>query len=556
MEEVWGRVLSCATKKNLIGFVFAQYHEYMRGDIDIMLLGNQSDRRPPTRLEPLMRRTQLLIDASQTNVQTVCSGHSSVHLEQEKCKLTSINPGIFRMRDGRNDFLHFHRLERTLAGTCRAEPEPEDLRSLEVSVLCLLPQSALARWACVRACPPSCSCTQEKSCSVLCDRAGLAELPREFPCEASAINLEKNRLKFLSERAFGTLPSLKSLSLDHNNISFMTPGAFKGLSNLLELKMAHNEYISYLHTRTFTGLKKLLRLDLSDCNLFNIPDRIFIEQTAMTELLCFQNNFRRIPGAIRGMENLTHIYLERNKIEAVAYNSLLGLGSLRYLNLQENRINVIHDNAFQDLVRLENFYLNDNLLSDLPRLAFRGLSRLKMLNLGGNQLINVSKTWFGDLAELEVLYLDRNQLLNIEEGAFENLTSLITLHLNSNNLTTLPLSVFQPVYFLGHLYLFKNPWECDCALDWLKQWMESYKLVRDIPCTSPSSELREEMGNGTESARNATLPEPEEGQLSAGVGGRGMQAVQSLLSFMVTWLFCGLFRLSHASLCLCCTTIK
>ncbi|KAK5607708.1 hypothetical protein CRENBAI_013800, partial [Crenichthys baileyi] len=95
------------------------------------------------------------------------------------------------------------------------------------SVLCLLPHSALARWACVRACPASCTCTQEKSCSVLCDRSGLAELPKEFPCEASAINLEKNRLRFLSERAFGTLPSLKSLTLDHNNISFITPGAFK-----------------------------------------------------------------------------------------------------------------------------------------------------------------------------------------------------------------------------------------------------------------------------------------------------------------------------------------
>ncbi|XP_033843093.1 nyctalopin [Periophthalmus magnuspinnatus] len=421
------------------------------------------------------------------------------------------------------------------------------------------------RWACARACPASCTCTPERSCSVLCDRSGMAELPKEFPCEASAINLDKNRLKFLSERAFGTLPSLKTLSLDHNNISFITPGAFKGLSNLLELKMAHNEYISYLHTRTFTGLKKLLRLDLSDCNLFNIPDRIFIEQIALKELLCFQNNFRRIPGAIRGMENLTHIYLERNKIEAVAYNSLLGLGSLKYLNLQENRINVIHDQAFQDLVRLENFYLNDNLLSSLPRVAFQGLSCLKMLNLGGNQLTNVSKTWFGDLVELEVLYLDRNQLVFIEEGTFENLTSLITLHLNSNNLTTLPFAVFQPIYFLGRLYLFRNPWECDCSLAWLKDWMESYKLVRDIPCASPSSvagldlsevafakingtcidpaelnlttasseiasttenkfnsliskllqqELKEEMGNSSESLRNGTAQESEEAQLS------------------------------------------
>ncbi|XP_057707579.1 nyctalopin [Corythoichthys intestinalis] len=456
-----------------------------------------------------------------------------------------------------------------------------------VSVLCLLPCSALARWACARACPQSCSCTQEKSCSVLCDRSGLAELPKEFPCEASAINLDKNRLKFLSERAFGTLPSLKSLSLDHNNISFITPGAFKGLSNLVELKMAHNEYISYLHTRTFTGLKKLVRLDLSDCNLFNIPDRIFIEQTALKELLCFQNKFRRIPGAIRGMENLTHIYLERSKIEAVAYNSLLGLGSLKYLNLQENRINVIHDQAFQDLVRLENFYLNDNLLSDLPRLAFKGLGRLKMLNLGGNQLTNVSRTWFGDLVELEILYLDRNQLLYIEEGTFENLTSLITLHLNSNNLTALPFPVFQPIYFLGRLYLFKNPWECDCSLEWLKEWMESYNLVRDIPCASPSSvagldlsevvfakvngtcvdpaelnlttpssevaattenrfnsliskllqqELREEAVNGTDNSRNGTSPEAEDGQLVAGVGGRLRRTLPSALYVLAAWL--------------------
>ncbi|MFT7799730.1 nyctalopin [Arapaima gigas] len=354
-----------------------------------------------------------------------------------------------------------------------------------VSFLLLSP--VLAPWGCTRSCPVSCTCTQEGGCTVLCDRAGLPELPKEFPCEASSINLDKNSLKFLSERAFGTLPSLRYLSLDHNNISFITPGAFKGLPNLLELRMAHNEFIRYLHTRTFTALKRLKRLDLADCNLFSMPDRIFLEQTVLQELLCYQNNFRRIPGAIRGMENLTHIYLERNKIEAVAYNSLLGLTKLRYLNLQDNRISVIHDQAFQDLQHLENFYLNDNLLTDLPNQIFKGLYHLKMLNLGGNMLTNISKTWFSDLIELEVLYLDRNRLCFIEEGAFENLTSLISLHLNSNNLTSLPFSVFQPVYFLGHLYVFRNPWECDCGLEWLKEWMENYRLVRDIPCASPSS---------------------------------------------------------------------
>ncbi|XP_007227904.3 nyctalopin [Astyanax mexicanus] len=434
-----------------------------------------------------------------------------------------------------------------------------------IAVFFLMLPHSVALWACTRSCPPGCTCTQEKSCTVLCDRANMAELPSEFPCEASSLNLDKNSLKFLAERAFGTLPSLKTLSLDHNNISFITPGAFKGLPNLLELKMAHNEYIRYLHTRTFTSLKRLVRLDLSDCNLFSMPDRIFVEQISLKELFCFHNNFRRVPVAIRGMENLTHVYLERNKIEAVAYNSLLGLSNLKYLNLQENRISVIHDDSFKDLHRLENFYLNDNLLSELPQQSFKGLSRLKMLNLGGNLLTNISKSWFGDLMELEVLYLDRNRLISIDMGAFENLTSLMTLHLNSNNLTTLPFAVFQPIYFIGRLYLFRNPWECNCELEWLKEWMESYKLVRDIPCASPSSvagldlsevtyahlnstcidpaelnlttalpdysttenkfnsliskllhqELREEMGNSTEGPRNGTLLEPVEGQVSA-----------------------------------------
>lgn len=259
---------------------------------------------------------------------------------------------------------------------------------------------------------------------------------------------------------------------------------------------------------------------------------------------------------------------------------------------------MIHDQAFQDLERLEYFYLNDNLLSDLPWLAFKGLVHLKMLNLGGNQLTNLSKSWFGDLVELEILYLDRNQLLYIEEGSFENLTSLITLHLNSNNLTTLPFPVFQPIYFLGRLYLFKNPWECDCSLEWLKQWMESYKLVRDIPCASPSSvagldlsvvvfakangtcmdpsdlnlttasleiatttenhfnsliskllqqELKDDMVNGTESRRNRTLVEPEDRQLSAGAGRQRSKSGQSLLCFILVWLIFALIDQSDNS---------
>lgn len=342
--------------------------------------------------------------------------------------------------------------------------------------------------ACVRACPAACTCsTVERGCSVRCDRAGLQRVPAEFPCEAASIDLDRNGLRILGERAFGTLPSLRRLSLRHNNLSFITPGAFKGLPRLAELRLAHNGELRYLHVRTFAALGRLRRLDLAACRLFSIPERLLTELPALRELTAFDNLFRRVPGALRGLANLTHAHLERSRIEAVASSSLLGLRRLRSLSLQANRVRAVHAGAFGDCGSLEDLLLNDNLLAALPAAAFRGLRRLRTLNLGGNALASVARAWFSDLAELELLYLDRNSIAFVEEGAFQNLSGLLALHLNGNRLTMLSWAAFQPGFFLGRLFLFRNPWRCDCQLEWLRDWMEGSGRAADVACASPGS---------------------------------------------------------------------
>uniref|UniRef100_A0A8C5UV40 Nyctalopin n=1 Tax=Microcebus murinus TaxID=30608 RepID=A0A8C5UV40_MICMU len=348
--------------------------------------------------------------------------------------------------------------------------------------------SAWAGSACARSCPAACACSSvERGCSVRCDRAGLQRVPAEFPCEAVSIDLDRNGLRFLGERAFGTLPSLRRLSLRHNNLSFITPGAFKGLSRLAELRLAHNGDLRYLHARTFVALGRLRRLDLAACRLFSVPERLLVELPALRELAAFDNLFRRVPGALRGLANLTHAHLERSRIEAVASSSLQGLRRLRSLSLQANRVRAVHAGAFSDCGVLEHLLLNDNLLAALPADAFRGLRRLRTLNLGGNALDRVTSAWFADLAELEQLYLDRNSIAFVEEGAFQNLSGLLALHLNSNHLTVLAWAAFQPGFFLGRLFLFHNPWCCDCRLEWLQDWMEGPGRVTDVPCASPGS---------------------------------------------------------------------
>ncbi|XP_050016701.1 nyctalopin isoform X1 [Alexandromys fortis] len=342
--------------------------------------------------------------------------------------------------------------------------------------------------ACLQACPAACTCrSMERGCSVHCDRAGLLRVPTEFPCEAVSIDLDRNGLRMLGERAFGTLPSLRRLSLRHNNLSFITPGAFKGLPRLAELRLAHNGELRYLHARTFAALSRLRRLDLAACRLFSVPERLLAELPALRELTAFDNLFRRVPGALRGLANLTHAHFERSRIEAVASSSLRGLRHLRSLSLQANRVRAVHAGAFSDCGALEHLLLNDNLLAALPAAAFLGLRRLRTLNLGGNELGRVARAWFSDLAELELLYLDRNSITFVEEGAFQNLSGLLALHLNGNRLTMLSWTAFQQGFFLGHLFLFRNPWHCDCHLEWLRNWMEGSGRVADVACASPGS---------------------------------------------------------------------
>ncbi|KAM5291034.1 LOW QUALITY PROTEIN: nyctalopin [Glossophaga mutica] len=360
------------------------------------------------------------------------------------------------------------------------------LNPAQVVVLSLT--STWAEKACKSTCPEACSCSSlELGCLVRCDRAGLLRVPAEFPCEAASIDLDRNVLRFLGERAFGTLPLLRRLSLRHNNLSFITPGAFKGLPRLAELRLAHNGELRYLHARTFTALDRLRRLDLTACRLFSVPERLLAELPALRELTAFDNLFRRVPGALRGLANLTHVHLERSRIEAVASSSLQGLRRLRSLSLQANRVRMVHAGAFRDCGALEYLLLNDNLLAELPADAFRGLRHLHTLNLGGNSLGHVARTWFANLAELELLYLDRNSIAFVEEGAFQNLSGLLALHLNGNHLTVLTWAAFQPGFFLGRLFLFRNPWRCDCGLEWLRDWMESSGHVTDVPCASPGS---------------------------------------------------------------------
>ncbi|KAB1252683.1 Nyctalopin [Camelus dromedarius] len=236
------------------------------------------------------------------------------------------------------------------------------------------------------------------------------------------------------------------------------PAEFPAFPRLAELRLAHNGDLRYLH-RAPSPARPPAPPRPGRCRLFTVSQRLLADAARPALARRLRQPFSAVCRARCALANLTHAHLERS----------------------------LHGGAFRDCGALEHLLLNDNLLAVLPADAFRGLRRLRTLNLGGNALGLVARAWFADLAELELLYLDRNSIAFVEEGAFQNLSGLLALHLNGNRLTVLAWAAFQPGFFLGRLFLFRNPWRCDCHLEWLRDWMESFGRAADVPCASPGS---------------------------------------------------------------------
>uniref|UniRef100_A0A8C4X1G7 Nyctalopin n=1 Tax=Eptatretus burgeri TaxID=7764 RepID=A0A8C4X1G7_EPTBU len=315
-------------------------------------------------------------------------------------------------------------------------------------------------------CPARCQCDtgeqHEEEASISCERAGLMSVPHDVPCDVRSMFLRGNALRMLPPGALPPLLFLRRLSLAHNNLTFIAPDAFQGVPALLWLSLSHNIDLGILHARALSGLQVLQTLILAACRLHDLPQRLFAPTHGLTHLHLWDNRLRRIPGALRILSRLTHLYLEDNAIEVVASSSLLGLENLTLLDLQDNYISVIHEEAFISCNKLTSLNLANNHLLSLPANAFHGLNQLQVLNLGGNQLLEVPQACLFGLVSLHTLHLEHNRVKEFPLAVYDALPLLHTLHLQGNWLSSLSPPNSITATALRTLYLFDNPWHCDC----------------------------------------------------------------------------------------------
>lgn len=306
----------------------------------------------------------------------------------------------------------------------------------------------------------------------------------------SSLYLSRNKLENIDPGTFTPLGSITSLKLGTNPLhpaalrtaieslkgksmasldisgiqlnGVLLENTFELLRNtsITTLNMRYNK-LQTLPNIVFSGLNKLLHLDLTSCEIQQTSTNSFVGLDKLTILILNNNKLITVPKNLPN--TLVYLYLDDNQLTNVSNKAFSNLAYLRELRLRYNKILTLEQDAFFGLVQLNKLSLYDNNIAILPGKVFAPLVRLISLDLEKNNLATVqnAKDRFSSLGSLLYLNLANNKMTYIQSDIFKYTISLRYLHLEHNLLGKLIARNFDGSLFMGlsklqELYLMDN----------------------------------------------------------------------------------------------------
>ncbi|KAG7480858.1 hypothetical protein MATL_G00060720 [Megalops atlanticus] len=202
-------------------------------------------------------------------------------------------------------------------------------------------------------CPSGCCCPRPGAL-VLCESLGLRSLPRSVPLSTSVLSMARNQLCDVDHLLL-PFSGLQELSLSHNQL----PHFPKGLPPSLEALQLQENRITYLTAGSLRQLGNLTRLDLEDNRIRVIQPGAFAGLSKLRVLSLKGNRLLSLPLSLP--PSLTHLDLSSNCISALDLQSLANLVNLQVLKINSNCLRSVPESAFESLPRLRTVELADNL---------------------------------------------------------------------------------------------------------------------------------------------------------------------------------------------------
>lgn len=201
------------------------------------------------------------------------------------------------------------------------------------------------------------------------------------------LELGNNFLIDLVNDTFLGLDKLSYLDLSNNKLESIETNTFRSLTSLTTLDLSNN-YLSRLGAYMFKDLNKVKSIDLSHNNLIDIqPQTFYNTGYTCNYLILNDNRFEKIYSHFfTGLSRLLTLNLSRNLISSIDDRSFDHLESLTTLSLADNCIFQLDSNLFKKLVNLKILDLDDNTASKITADSFTNLKQLSKLSLSPNDL--------------------------------------------------------------------------------------------------------------------------------------------------------------------------
>uniref|UniRef100_A0A674E8Z5 TLR4 interactor with leucine rich repeats n=1 Tax=Salmo trutta TaxID=8032 RepID=A0A674E8Z5_SALTR len=221
-----------------------------------------------------------------------------------------------------------------------------------------------------------------------------------------------NNMKKITPELFGNLESVVRLRLDGNAIELLQDSVFKSLTNLHYLHLESNQ-LSHIHRNAFSKLIKLRFLNLAQN-----------KQAAVRNVFTFSQ-----------LRSLSTLLLSENEIQYVGNHVFQNLKKLSKLSLSNNNISRLESQALKGLSSLRELLMDGNELEDIPAGLLDPLERIEELDFSRNHISTVNPMAFKELKHLRVLKLKDNRLTSLSGHIFALNSRLYNLDLHGNNWT-------------------------------------------------------------------------------------------------------------------------
>lgn len=303
------------------------------------------------------------------------------------------------------------------------------------------------------ACPPRCRCDGKRTI-VYCNEKGLLDIPFGIPTNTTTLFLQNNRLVNSPnlDSTLSSLINLRKLDLSDNSLTSFP----KNLPATLKQVFMKGNDIKYIGSRSLGRLNMLQELILDNNSITNQGVS---------------------PSAFVGATNLKSISLQWNRLTSLPEGLPSGIKTAVFTH---NLINSVSRAAVRDLRNLVTLKLSNNMLTSesFEENALRPMIQLKNLDLSHNKLTYVPECIPGNVTSLRLSH----NLIKAINGpvtgkqrvmSFLRLTFLEHLDLSYNRLKWVEPQSLDALISLRTVMLNENPWQCDCHLKYLKNWIST-----------------------------------------------------------------------------------